>query len=238
RERDAERDLNAAELGAFRQPRIPDDAHADVRKVDPDRHENDARDDRWKDLAKLAHDPGENAFRYAGDEDHAGDHGPAPLPGGDGAPGQMAGRPPRRTEIARAKGRAADRLQQRVDGNGQHRHRHEADGAVGWKPRRLHHERHQDEIGADRCDVLEPEPDPAPKGRALIKTVDEIRGLLHAAASIWESALADHSNGFQRSASASLAPSAAKAPAKARRIQVNTAGREITLLRMAAANRP
>ena len=42
----------------------------------------------------------------------------------------------------------------------------------------------------------------------------------------------------QRSASASLAPRAANAPAKVRRIQVSTRGREITWSRIAAANSP
>lgn len=41
-----------------------------------------------------------------------------------------------------------------------------------------------------------------------------------------------------RSASASLTPSAAKAPAKARRIHIKTLGREITWSRIVAANSP
>jgi uncharacterized membrane protein YfcA len=43
---------------------------------------------------------------------------------------------------------------------------------------------------------------------------------------------------LQRSANASLAPSATKAPANARRIQVNTRGRAITWSRIEAANSP
>src|SRR5581483_14448 len=50
--------------------------------------------------------------------------------------------------------------------------------------------------------------------------------------------LAGRGNASHRSASASLAPSAAKAPANVRRIQVSTAGREMTWLRIEAANRP
>jgi hypothetical protein len=42
----------------------------------------------------------------------------------------------------------------------------------------------------------------------------------------------------QRSASASFAPSATNAPAKVRRIQTSTRGREITCWRTAAANNP
>ena len=43
---------------------------------------------------------------------------------------------------------------------------------------------------------------------------------------------------FYRSASASFTPSATNAAAKVRRIQVSTRGREMTWLRIAAANRP
>ena len=178
-ERDAEGDFHAAELGAEGEVRTPGDTHADARKIEPDRHENDAGNDRRENLAKLSHDFGEAAFRQAGNEDHARHQGHSALRRGDQAYRQVNRRDDRRAQIARADGPAAHRLQQRVDRNPQHRHRHEGDRAVCWKSRCLDDKRHENEIGAHDRDVLKAETDPAREGRPFIETENQIRGFFH-----------------------------------------------------------